>query len=170
MPEADTTDAPADEDVDQLDPPEKAGPKETDWKARARQWEDRAKANQNAAKDLEELRKRTETETEKAVRTARDEGRNEALKEVGTARAEDAIRFSIGDRLPDKELDELLGDLNLARFMKDDGSVDREKVASYVARIAPQGKGKPDLGQGPRGVTKGGAGSFLTDAIRNRQR
>lgn len=165
------TDAPADDDVDdEPDQPEKGnGRKETDWKAEARKWQDRAKANHGASKELEELRKRTETDQERAVRAAREEARTEALREVGVARAEDAIRFSVGDKVPEKELDELLEDLNLARFLNDDGSVDRKKVSAYVARITPAEKGRiPDLGQGPRG--NGKPGGDMNTLIRSRMR
>ncbi len=171
MPDAPTTDAPAEDDVDDDDhaPAEQAKGKETDWKAESRKWQDRAKTNRDAAKELDELRKRTETDQEKAVRAAREEARTETLREVGVARAEDAIRFSVGDRLPEKELDELLEDLNLARFLTDDGNVDRKKVGAYVKRITPEGKAPViDLGQGARGTGK--PGGDMNSLIRNRMR
>lgn len=157
-PESDVTDAPDDE-IDTPAPTGQAPAKpETDWKSEARKWQDRAKANHGAAKELEDLKKAGMTDLERQVNEAKKAARTETLAEVGQSRAEDAIRFSVGARLPEAELDELLGDLNLARFLTEDGQVDRKKVASYVARIAPDGKGTapiPDLGQGGRGASKG---------------
>ena len=112
-----------------------------------------ANALKGTAKELETLRQSAMSDQEKAVSQAKDEGRAQALAEVGTARAEDAIRFSVGERLPEDELDSILDVLNLAHFLTDDGGVDREKVTKYVERIAPTPDTTtvPDLGQGPRG-------------------
>lgn len=170
MPDAPPNDAPADDDGDDAgDQPDKGARRETDWKAEARKWQDRARTNHAATKELEQLRASTQTDQEKAVTAARQEGRKEALAEVGVARAEDAIRFSVGERLPDSELDELLDHLNLAKFLTDDGNVDRKKVAAYVARITPAGKSPvPDLGQGARG--NGKSGTDMNALIRGRMR
>lgn len=163
----DEPDAPDDEQDDEKPP---APPKETDWKAEARKWQDRAKANHSAAKELDELKKQGMTDLERQVDEARKATRTETLAEVGKDRAGDAIRFSIGDRLPDDEVDSLLDDLNLGRFLTDDGKVDKDKVASYVARVAPAKPGQkfPDLGQGARNGRSASPGSFLADAIRKR--
>lgn len=141
------------------------------WKALARKHETQAKTNASAAKELAEVRKSSMTDQEKAVAKARDEAKVEARAEMAAGRAEDAIRFAIGDRLPAGDLDELLADLNLTRFVKEDGTFDRDKVKAYVDRIAPQKRRQVDLGQGARGGGAGsGDGSFLLDAIRNRNR
>lgn len=42
-------------------------PKEPDWKARAREWEDRAKANKKAADELAEIKKSQQTAEERAA-------------------------------------------------------------------------------------------------------
>ena len=162
----DEPDAPDDDDTDEK-PVEK--PKETDWKAEARKWQDRAKTNSSAAKELDELKKKGMSDFERQVEEAKQATRAETLAEVGQSRAEDAIRFSIGDRLKDDEVDDLLDHLNLAKFLTEDGKVDKARVATYVARVAGKpGQSFPDLGQGPRGTTRTGSGSFLADAIRKR--
>lgn len=149
-------------------------PQEPDWKAEAEKWkglsrkhEQTAKTNANAAKELETVRQQSMSETEKAVAKAKEDGKAEARAELSVGRAEDAIRFAIGERLPAEELDGLLDDLNIKRFVKEDGTVDREKVKSYVDRVAPSKRRTTDLGQGARSTTSGGDGSFLVDAIRN---
>ena len=161
------------DDTDQDDgKPDKGEP---DWKAEAEKWkaharkhENAAKVNSKAATELEQLRQSSMSETEKAVAKAKAEGRTEAVAELAVGRAEDAIRFSVGDRIPSAELDDLLSDLNLTRFVKEDGAIDRDKVKNYVDRIVPKGRKAPDLGQGARGGSNdGGDGSFLVNAIRN---
>ncbi len=162
----DEPDAPDDEQDDEKPP---APPKETDWKAEARKWQDRAKANHSAAKELDTLKKQGMTDLERQVDEAKKAARDETLAEVGQSRAGDAIRFSIGDRMKDDEVDELLDHLNLSKFLTDDGQVDKAKVAAYVARVAPAKNGQqlPDLGQGARNGPRS-SGSFLADAIRKR--
>lgn len=174
MPPEIDPDAP-DDDTDDPKPP--GPPKETDWKAEAekykslaRKHEDRAKANNSAAKELATLREQGMTDIERQVEEAKKATRTETLAEVGQSRAGDAIRFSIGDRLKDDEVDSLLDDLNLGRFLTEDGQVDKAKVATYVARVAPAAPGRqfPDLGQGAGNGNRSGGKSFLADAIRKR--
>lgn len=150
-----------------------------DWKAEAEKWkglsrkhEATAKANSGAAKELETLRKSSMNEQELAVAKAKEEGVSEARSAVAVERAEDAIRFSVGDRLPSADLDDLLDHLNLSKFVTDDGKVDREKVAKYVERVAPAGRRRaPDLGQGARGAGSGSdMNSFLANAIKDRRK
>ena len=141
------------------DKPDTGPPAEPDWKAEAekfkalaRKQEERAKANAKAVSELDQLKAATMTDLEKAIKEAKTATKAEVLAEVGTARAADAIRFSVGDRLPETELESLLEDLNLARFLTDEGAVNKEKVTEYIGRIAPvKSNGVPDLGQGPRG-------------------
>lgn len=46
---------------------EGASENDIDWKAQSRKWEDRAKANKNAAEELEQLKQEQMTETQKAA-------------------------------------------------------------------------------------------------------
>ena len=133
------------------------------WKAQARKHEERAKANAKAAKELEEFRKQSMTETEKAIEEARTEGRRQALTEAGTKVAAAELRAAAAGRMTAEQLDTLLDGINLARFIDDDGEVDRDALAGFVDGIAPQkdSTGSPlDLGQGARGT---GAGPAKTD-------
>lgn len=72
-------------------PPKLAEPAapETDWKAEARKWEDRAKENAEARKRLDEIEAANKTEIEKAA-----EARTKAEQERDAARAE-ALRFRV---------------------------------------------------------------------------
>src|SRR4051794_4841840 len=55
----------------------------TDWKAKARKWEQRAKDNQRAAKDLDAQRRAAMTEADRAVLEAEERGRTAALTSFG---------------------------------------------------------------------------------------
>lgn len=134
---------------------------DTDWKAEARKWEERAKKNEakakehaTAAKELEQLRQQSMTDAEKAIEHARTEARQQALAEAGGKVAAAEIRAAAAGRLEAAQVETLLDGLNLARFIDDNGDVDRDKVAAFVDGIAPKTDtapaGFPDLGQGTR--------------------
>ena len=137
------------------------------WKAQARKHEERAKANAQAAKELEEFKRQSMSETEKAIEQARTEGRQQALAEAGGKIAAAELRAAASGRMSDEQVDTLLDGLNLARFVGEDGEVDRDAVTKFVDGIAPKQQeatppGFPDLGQGARGqrVSGGPADDF----------
>lgn len=154
------SDAPAIPDTPPADaaPPAQDG---TDWKAEAekikaeaRKWEDRAKANSTAAKELEQLRQSAMTDQEKAVAEAKATGRLEALVEAAGKVASAEIKAAAAGRLTDDQVSTLLEGLNLAAFVGEDGEVDAAKVKTFVDGIAPEPKNDTpvfDLGQGARG-------------------
>lgn len=133
------------------------------WKAEAekhkglsRKHEDRAKANADAVKELEKLKQSSMSDTEKAIDQARAEARQSVLGEVGGKVAAAEIRAAAAGRMAPGQLEVLLDGLNLARFIREDGEVDRDKVASFIDGIAPkqdqqQASTQFDLGQGSRG-------------------
>ncbi len=124
--------------------------KETEkWKAQARKHEERAKANSQAAKDLEALKVSMMSDQEKAVEVARQQARAEALAEVGGELVDLAVRAAVADRGVD--VDALLEGLDRSRFLTDDGKADTTAIGEWVDRIVPKSNGIPDLGQGPRG-------------------
>lgn len=141
----------------------RTGDEAKDWKAEAekltaeaRKWEGRAKANASAAKELEQLRQQSMSETEKAVAQARAEGRAEALAAAMGRLASAEIRAAAAGRLTDEQLEALLEATNTAVFIGEDGDIDRAKVQRFVDGIAPPlteepvPAGFPDLGQGAR--------------------
>jgi hypothetical protein len=155
------TDAPdtADQtDTSEPDTGDQGGPDLTaeveKWKAQARKHEERAKANAKAAQELDEFRKQSMSETEKAIELARTEGRREALTEAGGKVAAAEIRAAATGRMNDEQVSTLLENVNLARFVDDAGEVDRDAVVAFVDGIAPQPTEQPtvpvDLGQGAR--------------------
>lgn len=134
------------------------------WKAQARKHEERAKANAKAAQELEEFRKQSMTETERAIEQARIEGRQQTLAEVGSKVAAAEVRAAATGRMSAEQIATLLDGLNLARFVGEDGEVDSAAVAQFVDGIAPPkddtAPSPLDLGQGNRGT---GAGPAKTD-------
>lgn len=139
------------------------------WKALSKKNEDRAKANAEAAKELEKFRQQSMTETEKLVEQARAEARTATLAEAGGKVARAEIRAAAAGRLDQAALDVLIDGLNLAKFLDDDGEVDTAKVAAFVDGIAPKAEedekpaGFPDLGQGARSTTPLNGDPLLRD-------
>lgn len=151
-PTPETTDATADATPDTGTDVDALAAELEKWKAQARKHEDRAKANAAAAKELQQLREQTMTETERAIEAARSEARAQVLAEVGASRVDDAVRLALAGRPVDP--DALLEGLDRGRFLGDDGTPDRDGIAAWVDRIAPkpdpQATTAVDLGQGTR--------------------
>lgn len=137
---------------------------EKDWQAEyeklqrnSRKWETRAKENANAARELEELRRQTLTDQEKAVADAAEAARAETLAKVGTQLVAAEVRVATAGRSVDA--DALLDGIDPAKFLGDDGAPDRDAIAAWIDRVAPaptETNGTPataavDLGQGARG-------------------
>lgn len=131
-----------------------------DWQAEAEKWkalsqkhEGRAKANANAAKELEQAKLAALSDAEKAVEIARLEGRREAFATLGGQVIETTVTAALAGRGIDAKA--LLDGIDTTRFITDDGNVDIEAVNAWVERIAPKPAEPqfPDLGQGRRGST-----------------
>lgn len=156
-------------------PPAPPAPKaddDKDWKAEhenavkdARKWEERAKANRAAAKELEELKRSGMSDIEKAVAQARDEGRAEAGAEFGGLLVAVELKAALtGREVADEQATALIEGLDAKKFLTDDGKPDSEAIAKWADRIAK--KPTPDLGQGARGNQP--AGSDMNSLIRSR--
>lgn len=124
------------------------------WKAQSRKNEDRAKANATAAKELEDLKRQSMSDQEKAIEQAKTEARAQALAEVIADRVHAAFTRAAAGRLDAEQVDELVNGINVAAFVDTDGKVDAAKVAQFIERIAPTSEPAfPDLAQGVRGST-----------------
>jgi hypothetical protein len=122
--------------------PEPGAKPEPDWKAQARKWEERAKANAGAAKKLADIEAASMTAQEQAeARAAAAEAKAAAAVEsIATAKLEAALTGLVPDPV------DVVGDLNVKKFLGEDGQVDPEKVAALRARyqaLAPQGPRAP---------------------------
>ena len=133
-PAAQLTEAPKD-DTAQTD--------DTDWKAEARKWEQRAKDNQKAAKDFEAQRKAAMTEAERAVLEAEERGRMAALTSFGQRLARTEFIAEAARRNPGFDATSILDDLNLARYIGEDGEPDSKAIAKAAQRLIPEASGTP---------------------------
>jgi len=123
------------------------------WKAAARKHEDRAKANYQAVKELEELKKSQMSETERAVKEAEERGRTSAVSEFGQKIAAAELKAALAGLVADTQ--GLIEDLNLAKFVTDTGDVDTAAVTALkekYAGLAPAAPATPpNLYQGRQG-------------------
>ena len=109
-------------------------------------------------KELEQLRKASMTDTEKAITEAKAAARAEVLAEVGASLVDAEVRAATMGRQLDA--DALLDGLNRSRFLGDDGKPDRAAITEWLDRLAPKGEVKrtaTDTGQGARGAPAAGA-------------
>jgi len=129
----------------------------TDWKAEARKWEQRAKENKTAVRELEMARQATMTEAEKAVAEAEQRGRTAALTDFGKRLARTEFDAAAARRNPDVDTGKVLEYLDLSRFVTDDGEPDRKAISAAVERLIPaaqaQTAGSNGFDLGNRGGT-----------------
>ncbi len=113
-----------------------AGKKALDQeRANRKEAEKRAKTLE---RELEQVREATKSEQEKALDAARKEGRAEAQKENAPRLVRAEFRAAVAGRMSSEQLDELLEDLDLSKYLTDSGDVDTERVAKKIDALAPQ--------------------------------
>jgi hypothetical protein len=118
-------------------------PAEVDWKAKAREWEKRAKANADAASKLTALEEAQKTEAQKLADAAEQHRRDAEKARADLIRMQVALRYQI----PESDLD-LLGD------------GDEEQIEAKAKRLAElhaaatsePARPRGDVDQGPRGA------------------
>jgi TolA-binding protein len=119
-------------------------------RARARTAEKQARSLQ---KELDELRQATMSEQEKAVEAAKAAGRAEAVLESGKRLARAELRAQGSEKGLD--VTALIEDVDLSKFVGDDGEPDERAIAKAVDRwaaMAPASqRPRGDVGQGVRG-------------------
>jgi hypothetical protein len=141
------------------------------WQDKARKHEDRVKAYGDYTPDKiraleqerENLRKAGQTDADKAIEAAREEGRSEVRAELNRERATNALEKALQGRVP--QAGALLG-LDVNKFIVN-GQVDTEAVKAWVedhSEEAPAGAAKKplDLGQGRRGSGDPGAAKTVS--------
>ena len=113
-----------------------------DWKAEAEKWstlarkhEERAKSNAQAAKELEKVRAAAMTEQDKAVAAARAEGMTEALKAAGPRLVRAEFRAAAAGQVDKQTLDAYLEDVDLSKFLADDGEPDTKAIEARIKRL-----------------------------------
>ncbi|MGW4663188.1 hypothetical protein [Streptosporangium sandarakinum] len=111
-------------------------------------FEKEAKRAKALEAELAKLREAGQTEAEKAIAKAREEAaaqaRGEVLSTVGQRLVRAEIRAAAAGKVAD--IDALLEDLNLAKFLTDDGEPDSKAIGEAVkrwAKAAPAEKTPP---------------------------
>lgn len=144
---------PADTPVADMTPEQQAAY----WKHQSRQHESRAKsrADYEAIKaERDKLKQANETDTDKAIREAREAGAADAIKTSFDKTAKALLRMGLRSaNVEAKDIDEIVDQANLSAFADEHGDVDDEKVARYIKRnagTAAQGQW-PGTGQDRRG-------------------
>lgn len=130
------------------------------WKTAARKHEDRAKANAKAAQELNELRRQSMDEAEKAIADARADERLKVAREYATRLVDSELRTAAAGRGID--VDALIEGIDRDRFITDDAEPNREAIVSWLDKVAPLPTDDAtvtttivpmlDLGQGSRGA------------------
>lgn len=119
-------------------------------------------------KKLDDVEAAQATEAEKAAKQAREEGRQAALAEATPRLVRAEFRAAAAGRMEAAQLDALLEDLDLSKYLTKDGEVDTDRVAKKITALAPDpGPNRPPLGGGGRKTEKPPAGS-LGEAIASR--
>lgn len=130
------------------------------WQHQSRKHEGRAKAfgdltpDQVKALQTENanLKNATQTDADKAIEAAREEGRNEVRAVLNRERAKTALDRALVGRVPDASA---LLDLDITKFVVN-GKVDTDAVKAWVEDHSEESAGggkrpNPDTGQGRRG-------------------
>jgi hypothetical protein len=104
--------------------------------------------------ELAKIREANQSESEKAIAKAREEAaaqaRGEVLTTVGQRLVKAEFKAEAAGKV--KDLDGLLEDLNLAKFVTDDGEPDSKAIKAAVARYAKAAPAEstPPFNGGPR--------------------
>lgn len=112
------------------------------WKAQSRKHEQRAKENAGAAKERDRLRREGMPEQERKIEEAVAKALGEERSKNGAALARQAFLAAAKGVITNAA--EVADDVNLARYVKDDGEVDEDGLAELVKRLAPKQSDKDD--------------------------
>lgn len=110
------------------------------------------RARKAAERDLAALRKASMTEQEKAVSEAKAAGLAEAQKAAGPRLVRAEFRAAATNRVDKGTLDAYLEDVDLSKFLGDDGEPDVKAIEARIKRLGG-GDGRTNFDGGPRGGT-----------------
>ncbi|WP_125262323.1 hypothetical protein [Streptomyces alboflavus] len=110
------------------------------WKALAKKHEGRAKANAGAAKELAKIKREGMSEADKKVDEAVAAAVAQERVKSGERVARSAFLAAAKGRLDNAK--DVAEDVNLRRYVDDEGEVDEDGIAELVDRLAPKKSGK----------------------------
>lgn len=111
---------------------------------------DMRRARKAAEKELSELRAASMSEQEKAVAEAEQRGRSAAVATYAGKLAGAELRAAAAGRVPKEALDAFLEYADVARFVGEDGELDRKAIDAAVRKLAANGNGRTDFDGGIR--------------------
>ena len=122
------------------------------------------KRAKDTERELNRLRQASMSDQERAIAEARDAARRETLTTVGERLARAELKAAAAVKQVD--ITELLDDLDVRKFVTDDGDIDQERVNATVARFAALKPQKaPSFDGGVRAAAP--APTNMNDFIRN---
>jgi hypothetical protein len=125
------------------------------WKALSRKNEQQAKANAQAAKELEQLRRESLTEQERLIESTREETRRAVQVEFAGKLVEAEFKSALNGRILEGNA---ILDFNKSAFIDENGDIDTDAISAWVdAHTKTAEPAMPDLGQGLRGKTMSGS-------------
>lgn len=140
----------------------------TDWKAELDKWKaDSRKHERNSrtlAKELDDLKKASMTDQQKAIAEAVDEAKKGWNTEMGSNLALTEFKAKAETMLGKDKVTALLPTLKVDAFLNDDGQPDSDAIDNFLETIAPPKQTNTfDFGQGARGNGQGNAQSLADD-------
>jgi hypothetical protein len=112
------------------------------------------KAAEKTARERENERRASMEEGERALLEAEERGRSAVRTEYGQRLARTEFLAEAARRNPGYDATAILDDLNLARYIGEDGEPQSKAIAAAVERLVPaatsNGIPRPDPSQGPR--------------------
>lgn len=125
------------------------------WKALSRKNEQQAKANAQAAKELENLKRESLSDQERLIEATRDETRHAVRLEFAGRLVEAELKSALNGRVLDGNA--ILG-FDKSTFIDENGDIDTDAITAWVeAHTKSAEPVMPDLGQGLRGKTISGS-------------
>jgi hypothetical protein len=139
------------------------------WKTQARKHEGRAKDNASAAKELAKLKRDGMPEQERATAEAVAKALAEERTKNGAKLARQAFLAAAKGVIPNAG--DVADDVNLHRYVNDDGEIDEDGLAELVKRLAPKKSGtdendEDDDREGGRDTRRRRGGGFDQGARR----
>lgn len=124
------------------------------WKVQARKHETRAKENAGAAKERDQLRRDGLPEQERKIEEAVGKALAEERAANGGKLARQAFLAAAKGLIPNAG--DVADDVNLSRYVNDDGEVDEDGLTELVKRLAPKASDTDDDEDGDAGGRSGG--------------
>lgn len=135
------------------------------WKSLSQKTEKQAKANDQAVKDLDQLKRTQLTDQERLVESAKDETRLAVRVEFAGKLVDAEFKSSLNGRSLDSSA---LLDFDKSSFITDSGEVDSDAITAWVeAHSTKTALTSPEMGQGTRGASSDLAQISSRDEFKN---